>query len=302
MRLTRSVTGRWHCLLAVAAIGLAAAGPATAAGKMPPAPPSAPRYAMPGTQMVDITSDRGEVYRILISYPTTGEVPENGYPVLYVLDGNAAFASFADARRIQEYDIGNMIVVGVGYPTDDSYDNRRLYDMTAPLLDPPPEAWKRLAQYRSGGQDIFLDFLTGKLRTEIGNRFRINPERQSMFGHSLGGSFAMHVLFARPNAFYSIVAASPSMEWNEQESLVEERAFAAGLTSGKIRNPSRLLVLLGGRDVMDDPYPGEAFARRMALLSGVGLRSRMRWYAEEGHMTVPARSTTDVLRFISEGF
>lgn len=271
--------------------------------KTPPAPPTAPQYSMPATQMLDIASDTGAIYRIFISYPTTGEVPENGYPVLYVLDGNASFAAFAEARRLQEYEpIGKMIVVGVGYPTDKTYDLRRLYDLTPPLLDPAPQAWKSLAKYKSGGQHIFLAFLTGKLRGEIAKRFRINPERQSLFGHSLGGLFAMHTLFARPDAFRALVAASPSTEWNAQGSLAEEREFVARLTSGKITRTSRLLVVVGGRDVEDDPYMGEAFARRMEKLSGHGLPTRFRRYEEEVHISVPSRSVTDVLRFIAEGY
>ena len=200
-----------------------------------PAPSDVPGYTMPSTHMWDMTSDGGEIYRIFVSFPAT-EIPADGYPVLYVLDGNAMFAAFAETRRIQEYyDVGKAIVVGVGYPGDQPYDARRLNDYTPPLLDPPPANVRRLAQYKSGGQDKFLDFLTGKLRTEIGKRYKINADRQSLFGHSLGGLVALHTLYTRPQAFYSIVAASPSLEWNEQGELREEREFAARLASGKMR-------------------------------------------------------------------
>lgn len=171
-----------------------------------------PGYTMPSTQMWDLKSDGGETYRIFVSYPAV-EAPADGFPVLYVLDGNASFAAFAEARRIQErFDIGKSIVVGVGYPTDLAYDLRRLNDYTPPMLEPPPARWRQLAKYKSGGRDTFLDFMTGKLRTEIGKRFKIDPNRQSLFGHSLGGLLALHALYTRPQAFESIVAASPSVE------------------------------------------------------------------------------------------
>ena len=265
-----------------------------------PTPSTAPGYTMPSTHMWEMTSDGGEVYRIFVSFPTT-EMPADGYPVLYVLDGNAMFAAFAEARRIQEfYDVGKAIVVGVGYPTDKAYDTRRLNDYTPPLLDPPPAQWRRLAKYKSGGRDTFLDFLTGKLRTEIGKRYKIDLNRQSLFGHSLGGLLALHALYTRPQAFQSIVAASPSQEWNEQGVLLEERDFTARLTSGKVGKTSRLMVVVGGRDIDDDHYVGEAFAKRLELLSGYGLRTRFRRYEEEGHMSVPARAVTDTLRFVFE--
>src|SRR3546814_7264749 len=79
---------------------------------------------MPSTRTFETKSDGGETYRIFVSFPK-GEPPADGYPVLYVIDGNAYFASFAETRRLLEYaDKGKALVVGVGYPTDDAYDAR----------------------------------------------------------------------------------------------------------------------------------------------------------------------------------
>lgn len=261
-------------------------------------PANTPGYTMPATHAWDMKSDAGAIYRIFVSYPS-GEAPADGYPVLYVLDGNASFAAFAEARRIQERsDIGKSIVVGVGYPSDLAYDTRRLDDYPPAMLDPPPKIWRHLARFKSGGRDTFLDFLTGPLRAEIGRRYRIDADRQSLFGHSLGGLFALHALYTRPTAFHSIVAASPSLEWNEQGVLAEEREFTARMMSGKVDKTSRLLIVVGGRDTDDDPYMAETFAKRMEQLSIHGLRTRFRRYDEEGHMTVPARAVTDTLRFV----
>jgi predicted alpha/beta superfamily hydrolase len=260
-----------------------------------------PGYTMPSTQAWDLTSDSGEVYRIFVSLPSEGEPPEDGYPVLYVLDGNAYFGSFAQARWVQEFlPIGKSIIVGVGYPTEDAYDVRRLNDYTAPLLDPPPRQWRELAKYKSGARRQFLDFMTGKLRTEVSRRYRADPDRHSLFGHSLGGLFALYALYERPQAFHSIVAASPSMEWNEQGILDDERAFTARLTSGKIGKTSRLMVVVGDQDTDDDPEPARALVDRLDRLSGQGLRVRFMHYPEEVHVNVPARSVTDVLRFAFE--
>jgi predicted alpha/beta superfamily hydrolase len=286
----------WARLVAVIAFALAV----SLANAESTTPAAVRGYTMPSTQSWDMTSDSGEIYRIFVSYPAA-EAPEEGYPVLYVLDGNASFAGFAEARRIQErFELGKSIVVGVGYPTDLAYDLRRLNDYTMPMLDPPPARWKQLAKYKSGGWDTFLDFLTGKLRTEIGKRYHIDSNRQSLFGHSLGGLLALHTLYSRPQAFESIVAASPSLEWNEQGILAEEREFAARVMKGKVGKLSRLFVVVGGRDIDDDPYGAESFAHRMELLSGYGLRTRFKRYEEEGHMTVPARAVTDTLRFVFE--
>lgn len=273
---------------------MALASPALAA--QPEAPAAAPRYAMPSTQVWELAADSGEVYRIFVSHPA-GEPPAEGWPVLYVLDGNALFASFAETRRIQEGSaLGKSIVVGVGYPGDMAYDTRRIYDLTAGPTDSP--AYARFAKVRSGGWDEFLDFLTGKLRGELGKRHRIDPDRQALFGHSLGGLFALHTLFSRPGAFHAIIAASPSLFWHEQLMRAEERDFTARLQAGKVPKVSRLLVVAGEReeDVLERWDP-EDFVKRMEPLSAHGLRTRWQLYAGEGHITVPSRAVTDTLRF-----
>lgn len=284
------------CRLASALIAATMLAPSMAAAQ---AQPAAPAYAMPSTQMFDVMSDGGETYRIFISYPK-GEAPEGGYPVLYVIDGNAYFASFAETRRLLEYaDSGKALVVGVGYPTDEAYDARRTADFLFPVptVAPPAQA-KSQPDATNTGRDKFLDFLTGKLRAEIGRRFKIDPDRQSLFGHSFGGLLALHALYAKPEAFQAIVAASPSLEWNVQDMLREERAFAARLASGKVARMSRLMLVAGDQDRDDDPEPARALAARLEPLSAYGLSTRYRLYDDEIHMTVPARAVTDTLRFV----
>ncbi|MHA4837831.1 alpha/beta hydrolase [Sphingopyxis sp. MSC1_008] len=287
----------WKRLASMMAITLAV--PVTSVQAQQAAPAAVATYSMPSTQMWEIPSDGGEIYRIMVSYPK-GEPPADGYPVLYVLDGNAYFASFAETRRLLEYyDRGNAIVVGVGYPTDDAYDERRTADFLYPVpTAKPPAEPKSSPRPANTGRDKFLDFLTGKLRTEIGKRYKIDRDRQALFGHSFGGLFALHALYTRPDAFQSIVAASPSLEWNTQHILREEREFTAGLASGKTLRASRLMLVVGDQDVDDDPEPARALAGRLERLSGYGLSIRYRRYDDEIHITVPTRSVTDTLRFV----
>jgi predicted alpha/beta superfamily hydrolase len=287
------MTGKWKISAAIAATMLA-----------PPVAPvwaqtAGPAYSMPSTEVFETRSDGGETYRIFVSFPKA-EAPAGGYPVLYLLDGNAYFASFAETRRLLEYaDKGKVLVVGVGYPTDDAYDARRTADFLFPVpTEVPPAQAKSQPNATNTGRDKFLDFLTGKLRAEIGKRYKVDPDRQSLFGHSFGGLFALHALYARPGAFQSIVAASPSLEWNVQDLLREERVFAAKLAEGKTVKTSRLMLVVGDQDADDDPEPARALAARLEPLSAYGLSTRYRLYEDEIHMTVPARAVTDTLRFV----
>lgn len=284
-----------HLALAAGIILGACAHPAAAE------PEPLPGFTMAQTHTWDMASPSGDIYRIMVSFPDA-EPPPRGFPVLYVLDGNAAFASFAETRRMLEWDshIGKSIVVGIGYPTDWAYDPRRLNDYPPKMIDPPMPLWAELAKHPSGGRDVFADFLTGELRTEIARRYTVDLNRQSLFGHSLGGLFGLHMLFTRPEAFHSIIAASPSLEWNDQGVLAEERAFVERLTRGEIERTPRLLVLAGGGDIDDEAELAGAFYRRMDPLSVHGLRTRYRQYPEETHMTVPVRAVPDTLRFVFE--
>jgi predicted alpha/beta superfamily hydrolase len=283
----------WNISTAIAALAVTQ----PAAPEHAPAP--GPAYAMPSTQTFETQSESGEIYRIFVSYPK-GDPPAGGYPVLYVIDGNAYFASFAETRRLLEYaGKGEVLVVGVGYPTDEAYDGRRTADFLFPVpTEGQASPARSLPTATDTGRDRFLDFLTGALRTAIGKRYKIDPGRQALFGHSFGGLFALHALYARPDAFQAIVAASPSLEWNVQDLLNEERAFADKLKSGKVPRTSRLMLVAGEQDVDDDPEPARLLAARLALLSAYGLNSRYQLYEDETHMTVPTRAVTDTFRFV----
>lgn len=272
-------------------VASAAATPTTTAT------PASP-YVMPATQVWDMASDNGEVYRIFVSAPDKGEPPKGGYPVLYVLDGNAYFGSFAQARWVQDYlPVGKAIIVGVGYPGDKPWDVRRMADYTAQLREPLSPEVRPFAKYKSGARAPFLDFLTGKLRSEIAQRYPVNLERQSLFGHSFGGLFALYALYERPQAFEAIVAASPSMEWNGQHILEEERVFRDKVQAGKLGATSRLMVVVGDRDADGDPESARMLAERLQALSGWGLRVRLQRYPHEVHASVPAQAANDTLRF-----
>jgi predicted alpha/beta superfamily hydrolase len=259
-------------------------------------------YVVPETEGWDIESRQGEIYRIHVSRPP-GEPPAGGYPVLYVLDANAVFAGFAEARRIQSaYPTGadKMIIVGVGYPGGKLYDSRRVGDFTPPIQNPALAAYHR--NDPQGRRATFADFLLDELRPEVARRYSVHPDRQSLYGHSLGGLFALHMLYARPDAFHTITAASASLWWDDQMILAEESAFRAALRSASPpRHVARLLLLVGEAEeapvtVLDNT----ALATRLHALSADGLRSRFMVLEEEGHLGVPHGALTTTLRWANQ--
>ena len=61
-----------------------------------------------------IVSAKGLEYRILVSAPS-GPPLQRGFPVLYVLDGDAWFGSAIEIAKMREYEkLAPAIIVGVG--------------------------------------------------------------------------------------------------------------------------------------------------------------------------------------------
>ena len=215
---------------ATAASAAASHSPAPAATKTAVAPvkaeDGAPDLVMPAVRQrtiatYELKSAEGVAYRVFVSVPA-GDPPPGGFPVMYVLDGNAWTGVAAEIARVLEYGGGPILVVGVGYPIDSLWAPRqRVFDTTMPSRVPPDEpAWK------TGGADAFLTFLTGTVQPLVAAHYAIDPARQGLFGHSLMGLFVLHVLFTQPNAFSLLVAASPSIWWGGFAILPQEQAFA----------------------------------------------------------------------------
>lgn len=286
-------------MLSAGLAALAAASPCMAQGA-----PAGDRqahaqgYVLPETEVFDMKAKHGLDYRIYVSRPE-GEAPEGGYPALYVLDGNAVFAGFAETRRIHSIyktGIDKMIIVGIGFPNTELYDGRRMGDFTPPIKS--PELKDVYKAYPNGGRDDFLAFLLNEVRPEIARRYAVNDRRQSLFGHSLGGLFALHVLYSQPGAFHAIVAASPSIWWDNQFILEEERAFAARLAKEpSLGRKTRVTIFVG--ELEETPVMvGDSIAlgERLKELSSYGLRSEYEVLDGEGHLTVPSRAVTKTLR------
>lgn len=210
-------------------------------------------YGLPGTERLAACSPYGRRYELFVARPT-GEPPSpSGYPVLYLLDGNAVFGTAAEivglrSRRPEASGIVPSVVVAIGYPTEAPLDlDRRAYDFTPPAdvtqLPPRPDgsAWSAI-----GGADEFLDFIIGTVRPAIRRMFPIDMRRQALFGHSFGGLFALHTLFTHTQAFSHYIAASPSIWWYRSALRNDEAEFCKRVQATAI--DVRLLVTVGDRE------------------------------------------------------
>jgi predicted alpha/beta superfamily hydrolase len=242
-----------------------------------------------GTEQWTMHSAEGREYRIMISLPE-GEVPyTGGYPVIYLLDGNAYFPAFHAAKRAQDR-LRASIIVAIGYPSDTPLDFvRRAFDLSPPVpqeRNEPPQ----------GGQDLFLEFIEKRLMPKVSERFKVDQDQRSLVGHSFGGMFGVYALFTRPALFQHVVAVSPSLWWRDRYLMAPERTFSQRARAGQVDLTHRSLTLLmGERDMVQEIQDARALQLRLQDLSQYGLRSDFQVEPGEDHMSVPFRVPTRVL-------
>ncbi len=160
----------------------------------------------------------GYPYRILLAHPEV-EAPPTGFPTIYVLDGDAIFATVVEAMRIRSRRpdvtrVSPAVVVGIAHSVETPYDRqRRRYDYTpGPEAGGLPVGRAEDASHVGGGGD-FLDFLERIVIPAVASRAEVDTRRRYLFGHSLAGLLALHAV-ERRELFAAHGAASPSVWWN----------------------------------------------------------------------------------------
>lgn len=202
----------------------------------------APAHLVGAQQRIIHSQETGRDYRIQIA--KVGAPPANGYPVLYVLDGDGLFplaALLAQGMymRAGEHQATPLLLVGIGY------DNGKLLDLSARAEDFTPasasyaQSGDRLS-HRFGGAGAFSRFLTDNLRPAIAAEFPVNPRQQALFGHSYGGLFSLHQLLTAPQNFRYYLISSPSIWWNQQRVLQDFPQFAQRLAASPMRPAVRI--------------------------------------------------------------
>ncbi len=168
------------------------------------------------------SKNTGHDYLIQIYKPPVAP-PQHGYPVLYILDGNATFPSAVNiAQSIgagsTKLGLDPLMIVAVGYPQQKTFDvQKRAYDYTPK----PSSEFQAQGKYKYGGADQFIAFLNNELKPEIAQQFPIYSQQQSIYGHSFGGLFVLYHFFQKPDAFQRYFAASPSL-WFDQGMLFQK--------------------------------------------------------------------------------
>ncbi len=208
-------------------------------------------------------------YRVQVAVPTV-PAPAGGFPVAYLLDGNAALMEIP-AARLEALSTSPRppVLAFVGYDNDLRIDaDSRAFDYTPRRAGDDGAQLDAIGGRRNGGADAFLDLLEHEVAPRVEAMAPVDPAHRALWGHSYGGVLVLHALFTRPGAFAAYATADPSLWWGGGHLLREEAAVVAWPTP-----PPRLWLWVGESAQVDDaraPPPGRDPAAVAAMRDARG--------------------------------
>jgi predicted alpha/beta superfamily hydrolase len=275
-----------------------------------------------GTRQFDFKSTvNGHTYRVKIAVPRTA-APTSGFPIIYVLDGDAFFGTFAEAvrQRAAVRELQPAVVVGITYPREDTAQLRRMYDLSpAQLADDEKAAVKELpADAEFAGADAFYEVIRREIMPRVAKEAHVDGGKSALFGWSLGGLYVLHILFAHPDVFQTYIALSPSIWWNHQGILAEAPDFERRVKSDEVA--PRIFIGVGAleqsvpRGTLPPGFNRAAMAaelrkarmvdnvkklatRLAALKNAKGYRIQSRVFEGQTHNSVPWAAIGPMLEF-----
>jgi predicted alpha/beta superfamily hydrolase len=217
-------------------------------------------------------------YRIYLAIPKKAP-PREGYPILYLLDGNAVLDTLGGHPEILDAagtSAAPPVLVMIGYETPARFaPGARAYDYTPPIPGQPELEERPGSGRKAGGAEIFRNFIVSRVKPEVERRlgergFDIDPSRQGLWGHSYGALFALYALFTHPGDFQEYHAISPSFGWREGWILREAEALPAQAL------PNITLLAMAGADEIGEKRkrnPDQLETASPQRASGENLRS-----------------------------
>lgn len=253
-----------------------------------------------------------ETRRIWVYVPASANskmFTQQVYPVVYLLDGPSHFHSVTGLIQQLSFVGGNtvlpeMIVVGI-QNTDRTRDLTPTHSTTSPYGQ-TPEMLKN-----SGGGDKFLSFIEKELMPYMDSTYPVAPYKM-LVGHSYGGLLVMHTLLNRPELFNSYIALDPSVWW-DNGALVEKAITA--FQQNKFPAKPFCLAIANVLKTKDDIKKIEKdtsevslsmrkafqFVKAMEKHKNANQPWHWKYYAEDGHSSVPLIAQYDAFRTFFKG-
>ena len=258
-------------------------------------------YVLTGTQVWTVPDPvSGRDYEVFVSLPASYEAsPQRRYPVLYVTDADYAFPIIRQIARRVNLDgpvIEEFILVGLSYSRGDTGTVSRNRDYT-----PTPNGPRRAGASLHGEGPAYQTWLKTRAIPFIEDRFRADPARRVLLGHSYGGLLGAQILFTDPTLFHGYILGSPSFWFDRRHIMTLEAAYARSHDD----LPADVFMYIGAHEV---PGPGprntsgpdmvadvQAMEQALKSHSYPGLRVRSTVLEDEDHLTVAPAGFTRAL-------
>lgn len=182
--------------------------------------------------------------------------PGNFYPAYVLTDGVWRFNNCADMRKaMEEGSAADVILVSIGfdYSMDGTDDTNRVH-------------------FYSDKSEEFLSFITDDLMPYLGEEYNIDFGNSTLYGHSLGGTFAHYAAFNSDKfenqPFHNYIIGSPVfwspgfLPYVDQDEVLNEYGYFD-------RNEScdKRIFICGGAD--EDPVYEEYYGDNDSTLEGI---------------------------------
>lgn len=247
-------------------------------------------YVLRGTQVWTVPDPAsGRKYEVFVSLPASyAEQTGRTYPVLYVTDADYAFPIIRQIARRMNLEgpvVEEFILVGLSYARGDEGATSRNRDYT-----PTPGGPRK--DMAHGGGPAYQHYLKSEVLPFIEARFRANPARRVLLGHSYGGLLAGQIMFTDPQMFQAYVLGSPSIWFDDRHLMRMEAAYAAAHDD----LPAEVFAYIGGwerpgpsrRNTRETDMVGDlqTFERVLAGRGYPNLTIRTEVLEDEDHLTV----------------
>ena len=227
-------------------------------------------------------------FRIFVAEPE-GEKPPGGYPVIFTMDGNSNFGAMRDEIKRatnSSYAIPTLLV-SIGYPEEDPWNERRDTDLTPVLAEGalPIGPWGGVMP-DTGGADDTLDFIEDELLPYLHETYSLDEDHMLLTGHSFGGLFTLHTFLTRPEMFSHYSAMSPSIWFGDEVLFDEANAYLEN--SAEAPDDARLLLIVGQcEEIVGECDPGIT-----------STEARDAWLLSNGKMVTNATAMIELLNVV----
>lgn len=182
--------------------------------------------------------DRLRRYCVEVAIPA-GTPPESGWPVLFMLDGQAVFDFLTSTPDLL---LPPVAIAGIGYDRKlMDVKQGRTFDYTPAIAGVADLRDPRVPERKAGGVEGFLKLLSKEMIPAIERNFPISLQQQAFYGHSYGGLCVLYNLLNERKPFAYHIAISPSLWWHDNYMLTQVDAWLNQHTL----QPSRLTMMVG---------------------------------------------------------